>query len=126
MYICCVQIMEKKQTIGLEGMEFFAYHGFYTEEQKIGTTFIVDVYISTKSNDYNKDNLDNTINYELIYSTVQKEMEQTVKLIEHLAERIILELKRQISLENTIKVQIKKMHPPIVGNINNAIVIIEM
>jgi len=47
--------MEKKQTIGLEGMEFFAYHGFYTEEQKIGTTFIVDVYISTKSNEYNKD-----------------------------------------------------------------------
>jgi dihydroneopterin aldolase len=29
----------------LEGMEFFAYHGHYEEEQIIGTKFIVDIEI---------------------------------------------------------------------------------
>ena len=30
----------------LEGMEFFAYHGCFREEQLIGTKFIVDIDIN--------------------------------------------------------------------------------
>ncbi|MDX5443432.1 MAG: dihydroneopterin aldolase, partial [Hymenobacteraceae bacterium] len=33
--------------IALEGMEFFAFHGFYDEEQKIGNKYGVDLYIKT-------------------------------------------------------------------------------
>ena len=32
--------------IALEGMRFFAYHGFYPEENIIGTNYVVDVYIT--------------------------------------------------------------------------------
>jgi dihydroneopterin aldolase len=35
--------MEGKIT--LEGMEFFAHHGYYQEEQKIGNKFAVDIMI---------------------------------------------------------------------------------
>lgn len=120
-----MQFMEKKQTVGLEGMEFYAYHGFYDEEQKIGTVYWVDVHVTTKDNKLSEDNLENTVNYEIIYAIVKKIMSEKSKLIEHLAEKIILELKKKIKVENTIKVQIKKMNPPISGNINNASVSIE-
>jgi hypothetical protein len=33
--------------ISVEGMEFFAYHGCFAEEQVIGTRFIVDFYFET-------------------------------------------------------------------------------
>ena len=32
-------------TIAIQGAEFFAFHGFYAEEQKLGTKFIVDVEV---------------------------------------------------------------------------------
>ena len=32
-------------TIALEGMQFFANHGYYEEEQATNTYFIVDVYV---------------------------------------------------------------------------------
>ena len=31
--------------IALEGMEFFAFHGYYDEEQKIGNKYGIDLYI---------------------------------------------------------------------------------
>jgi dihydroneopterin aldolase len=120
------QIMEKKQTIGLEGMEFFAFHGFYEEEQKIGTKYIVDVYITIYTNTTTEDNIEKTINYEMIYEIVKNEMSNRVKLIEHLGEKIIAQLKERIVVKNKIKITIKKLHPPIAGKINNAIVCIEM
>ncbi|RZK29989.1 MAG: dihydroneopterin aldolase, partial [Hymenobacter sp.] len=30
--------------IALEGLEFFAFHGYYDEEQKIGNKYGVDIY----------------------------------------------------------------------------------
>lgn len=34
-------------TISLEGLEFFAYHGFYDEEQKVGNKYSLDITIHT-------------------------------------------------------------------------------
>ena len=31
--------------IAIEGMQFYAYHGRYQEEQVVGNQFIVDVYM---------------------------------------------------------------------------------
>jgi dihydroneopterin aldolase len=33
--------------ITLEGLEFFAFHGYYDEEQKIGNKYGVDITIET-------------------------------------------------------------------------------
>jgi dihydroneopterin aldolase len=32
-----------KQKVALEGIRFYAYHGFYPEEQKIGNEFFIDL-----------------------------------------------------------------------------------
>jgi dihydroneopterin aldolase len=57
-------------TILLEGMEFFAFHGCFKEEQIIGTKFIIDLYIdfeSTKAEE--TDHLRDTVDYVGLYPT---------------------------------------------------------
>jgi dihydroneopterin aldolase len=49
-------------TISLHGAEFFAYHGFYPEEQLIGAKFIVDIEVNfTPLADIKVDKLANTV-----------------------------------------------------------------
>ena len=35
--------------ISIEGMEFFAYHGCFTEEQIIGTKFRIDLFLEVNT-----------------------------------------------------------------------------
>ncbi len=98
--------------IALEGMQFYAYHGVYEEEQIIGNHFVVDVYIETL---YDKaamtDDLFNTINYELVYLICQAEMRKKYKLLEKLAVEIVNRLKQQFNNIHEVKVRITKKNP---------------
>ncbi|MBX2842823.1 MAG: dihydroneopterin aldolase [Flammeovirgaceae bacterium] len=107
--------------IKLDGIEFFAYHGFYKSERQVGRKFGVDLEVST---DFTKaaeeDSLEETINYEDLYKTIKTEMENPVHLLEFLANNIckkILEL-----FPNVIEVTItlKKYNPPIGGICHSA------
>lgn len=109
--------------IGLEGMRFFAYHGFYPEENVLGTEYVVDVYLETNfSNAAGADDLYQTINYETVYRICEVEMRTNSKLIEALAGRIVLNIKRQFSGLAGIKVRVRKMNPPLPGPVDNALV----
>ncbi len=113
-------------TIALEGMEFYAYHGFYDEETKIGTTFIVDIEVRMIfSKGASSDALEGTVNYETIYFICKQEMKKTSKLLENVAYRIIGRLKSQFGQISSMKVCIKKMNPPLGGKVHSAIVTID-
>ena len=103
-------------TIAIEGMRFYAYHGFYEEEQIIGGTYIVDVYIETN---YKKavanDDLYSTINYETLYLICQVEMRKKTRLIETLADRIVYGIKSQFAKLKEVKVRVRKLNPPLAG-----------
>lgn len=109
--------------IGLEGMRFFAYHGFYPEEQILGTDYIVDVYLET---DFSRaaavDDLYQTINYETVHRICDIEMRCSSKLMEAVASRIVIGLKRQFPSLAGLKVRIRKLHPPLAGPVDNAVV----
>ncbi len=76
--------------ITIEGMEFFAYHGCFKEEQIIGTKFFVDLYIEANTIEAEEtDKLSKTINYQTVYLLVKKEMEIKSKLLEHVGRRIL-------------------------------------
>ena len=54
--------------IALEGMRFYAYHGFYNEERKTGGNYVVDVYIETNlPRQAFQDDLFKTVNYETVH-----------------------------------------------------------
>ena len=106
--------------ISLEGMEFFAYHGCYKEEQIIGTKFIVDLQIDADTASAEvTDNLHDTISYVHLYQIVKKEMEQKSHLLEHVAKRIIDSLKSGFPQIHRIELKIAKINPPIGGKVSH-------
>jgi dihydroneopterin aldolase len=126
--------------IALEGMRFYGYHGFYPEEQVVGTEFMVDVYIDTilvllaPGVKIPEDDIQATLSYETVYQVCKIEMKKPVKLIETLATRILSRLKSQFRnagdddealfrLEvKSILVRVSKFHPPLGGRVERAYV----
>ena len=106
-------------TILLEGMEFFAFHGCFKEEQIIGTKFIVDLQIEADTSiSEDSDHLRDTIDYVGIYHCVKKEMEQKSHLLEHVAKRIMTAVHNDFPAINSIKLKIAKINPPMGGKMH--------
>ena len=102
--------------IRLEGLEFFAHHGYYEEEQKIGNKYTVDIEICLNGNaDYSLDNIDDTINYEEVYEIVKDVMISPTKLLEALADRINKKIKTKFPGIEYTNTTVGKHNPPIKG-----------
>jgi len=100
--------------IALHGAEFFAYHGFYPEEQILGTQFLVDIDVSVKpGGDLVDDEISYTVNYEDLYEIAREEMQHPKKLIETVAQGIINQVKAKYPDVEAIQVSIKKLNPPL-------------
>lgn len=118
--------MQNKLWIGLEAMEFYAHHGVYDEEREKGGKYIVDAFVYTDATQAElNDELDGTVNYELIYAAVSKNMQEPVKLIEHLARKIMNDIKLFVAKDDKIRIKIKKIKPPIDGVVGASLVEIE-
>ncbi|ASU34099.1 dihydroneopterin aldolase [Mucilaginibacter xinganensis] len=112
-------------TISLHGAEFFAFHGFYPEEQKLGNKFIVDVDVDfTPVTDLREDKIANTVDYEKVYNIVEEQMRKTAKLIETVAQNIAEDIKMQFSFADKIRVSIKKLNPPLKGKVEYSNIVI--
>lgn len=102
--------------ISLENMEFFAYHGFYDEEQKIGNKYSVDLRVWV---DFHRaaveDQLRYTVNYEKLYRLVAEVMATPTRLLEHIAQRIAGEVLRRFESVEKVEVAVAKHNPPIGG-----------
>ena len=103
-------------TVALEGMEFFAYHGFYKEEQRIGNKYSVDLRIETDfSKAADEDDLTGTIDYESVYNLVKHEMLHPNKLLESIGQKIIKAVMREFPRVTGVEVSVSKFNPPIGG-----------
>lgn len=108
-------------TIALEGIHVHAYHGFYEEEQIIGNDFVVNIYIDANTSKAAKeDDLFSTVNYEMVYHICLAEMKKTTKLIETVAHRIVERINEQFDKVGGVKVEIKKLNPPVGGKVDAA------
>jgi 7,8-dihydroneopterin aldolase/epimerase/oxygenase len=113
-------------TISLEGMEFFAYHGFYDEEQKIGSKFSIDITIATDlSEAAEKDRLKATVNYEILYKIIADVMQERHRLLEHVGYKIIHSVRSQFPHIQGVTVSVSKFNPPVGGVCTRAKVVIE-
>ncbi|MBE0662529.1 MAG: dihydroneopterin aldolase [Bacteroidales bacterium] len=109
--------------ISVEGMEFFAYHGCFAEEQVIGTRFIVDFYFEADTSDAEvSDDLRQTVNYQTVYQLVKKEMEIKAHLLEHVAHRILKSVMNNFPAINAAEVKISKLNPPLGGKVDKVCV----
>lgn len=153
-----IEIMESKinsqatlrpprQRVALCDLRFFAYHGFYPEEQVLGNEYFVDVAVSF---DYREPETDpaavhndpdsglgaderqkadapfgHTVNYEILYQLIREEMEIPRKLLETACYDIFERLQLNFPFLETITVRIRKSNPPFGGDAATAVVEID-
>ena len=112
--------------IALEGMEFFAFHGYYDEEQKIGNKYGVDLYIDTDLYAAGaSDKLQETVNYEVLYRVVAEEMRAPARLLEHLGHRVLDRVLAEFPHVNGVRISVSKFNPPLGGICHRARVTLE-
>lgn len=112
--------------VALEGMEFFAKHGYYEEERAIGNKYSVDVVLDVDFSDAaSDDKLEGTVNYEKVYEIVSEVMSKEAKLLEHLAGKMIETIKASFPSVKKVVVRVSKHNPPIKGLCKKATVSLE-
>lgn len=104
------------RTVALKDVKFKAFHGFYPEEQLIGSHFSVDVEVTFTPNT-DTENLNVTVNYEEINAILITAMKQTQKLLETVVKNIIDHIIQKYPFIQTATVGIKKMNPPMPGEV---------
>jgi len=105
--------------ISIEGMEFFAYHGCFKEEQVIGTKFNVDLFLTVDTlKAEESDNLHDTVNYQEVFQLVKSEMQVTSKLLEHVGRRILERIKITFPQVEKATLKIRKLNPPLGGKMD--------
>jgi 7,8-dihydroneopterin aldolase/epimerase/oxygenase len=103
-----------KSTIALKGLEFFAYHGYYSEEQKIGNRYGIDIVVHYDVElAGHEDNLQETVNYESLAAIAKKAMSTPARLLESIAVQIIDEIKGRFPEISHSIVTVRKFNPPI-------------
>ncbi|WP_027415793.1 dihydroneopterin aldolase [Aneurinibacillus terranovensis] len=102
----------------LSKMQFYGYHGVFEEENKLGQRFYVDLeaYFDL-SKPGHSDNLEDTINYADIYSTIRQIVEgERYQLVEAVAERIAAKILTKYPVIQETLVRVTKPDPPIPGH----------
>ncbi len=105
--------------ITIKNMEFYAFHGCFDEEQRIGTHFSVDISFETSSVLAEKtDKVEDTVDYSKVYQVIKQEMNKPSHLLEHVARRIINAIKQGFPAIEKISVEVKKLNPPVGGKMD--------
>jgi dihydroneopterin aldolase len=106
----------EQSVIELRGLNFFAYHGVFPEERERGNTFVVDLSLEANiARAIYTDELDDTVNYALVYEVVQREMSVPSLLLEHVCGRIAAALLDEFVALQRVSVCVAKKNPPIEG-----------
>jgi len=112
--------------IFLENVKIYAYHGVLPEEKIIGTYFIVNVELHADLwKSVGTDDLNDTINYAKINEIIHQQMEIPSELMEHVAGRILKNIKVAFPQISFVKVRITKTSPPMKGEMDGVSVEIE-
>src|SRR5688572_8525951 len=104
--------------INVSGIKLHAYHGCLEEESIIGSAYLVDVLIETDFEEAAQtDDLTKTVDYDVVYTIVKREMKIPSKLIEHVARRIADMLIKEMSRIDAVEVSVTKINPPVNGDV---------
>ena len=105
--------------IEIEGMEFYAYHGHFKEEQIVGNRFVVYLRMEVDTDAASKsDELKDAVNYQTAYSIIKQQMEYKSHLLEHIAGRILDNLYNNLKGIKNAEIKISKLNPPMGGKID--------
>lgn len=107
-------------SVHLYDLAFYAFHGAYEGEAKVGNDFRVDLTVRYDENKIKLDSLEDIISYEVLYEIVKNQMDITALLLEEVAEAIILKIRQRYPVSREVSISIFKLQPPISGFMGRA------
>lgn len=104
--------------IELKDIRIYANHGCLTEEEKIGSHYLVSLRVECDlSTASETDALQDTIDYVGLNNIVKKQMAVRAKLLETVGNRIIKNILGSSSKVAHVSVTVSKLNPPIGGDV---------
>jgi 7,8-dihydroneopterin aldolase/epimerase/oxygenase len=100
-------------TIHLEKLRFFAYHGLYELEKKVGNEFEVNISVSFKTENKILTNFSETINYITVYEIVRDEMQKPRELLETLITELAGKIKDRFPQVLKLQIKLFKLNAPL-------------
>jgi dihydroneopterin aldolase len=110
--------------IKLTNIRTFSYHGCLEEEAKIGSNYRIDLTVKTNLKpSAQTDELQDTVDYVDLNRIVVEEMAIRAKLLEHVAQRIMNRVLKELLSVLKIKIEVTKLNPPIGGDVEGVTII---
>ncbi len=104
--------------LALNDLVFWAHHGCFEEERIIGNRFVVQF-----SAEYDmkaaacSDQLEDAVNYQVLYDLIREQMAQPSNLLECVALRILEAIRQRFPQLHQLTVAISKINPPLGGEV---------
>lgn len=111
-----------RQKVALQEMRFFAYHGFYPQEQIIGNEFLLDIETEMDVTGKGDEDISLTVNYERLFEIASEEMRKPRKLLETVAYSILEKIRMEFLSVKSIRIALRKLNPPVAGEVRNSLV----
>lgn len=104
-------------TIRMMNCAFFAHHGVFAEEEKLGQRFYVDAVLNViPANELEDDDIEATVHYGIAFQVIQDIVVGTRRyLIETLAMDIAKALTAKFDQIHSCEITVRKPHAPVAG-----------
>lgn len=104
----------KEQTITLDSLRFYAYHGVDPQEAVVGAWYTVDITLKADvTTAILNDDLKGTVNYAKVTDVVKQQMQIRSALLEHVAGRIANSILDRFPAVSSVTVSVSKVNPPV-------------
>jgi len=114
-----------KRIIRLENVKFYAFHGDFVEEEKAGSSFVLNLAVTTEVNEVMTDSLTDTVDYCILNDILHEEMAKPSKMMEHVIQRVLDRIESENFSINKVFISMKKLNPVFGGNCGASVVEIE-
>lgn len=112
--------------ITLENMQFYAFHGCYTQEQVVGNRFRIDLEFDTDTSAAeHSDSINDTVSYLDMYELVRDEVGITSHILEHVSRRILDRIGERFPSVEWAQVKVSKLAPPLGGQLTGVSLTLE-
>lgn len=110
----------------LENIRIHSNHGCLDEEALIGSDYLIDLIIDADlSKSAKTDELSDTVDYVHLNKIVKEEVLIRSKLLETVANRILLRIENELPMVSFAKIKLSKVNPPIGGNVEKVSIVLE-
>jgi 7,8-dihydroneopterin aldolase/epimerase/oxygenase len=104
--------------ITLNKIRCYAFHGCLKEEGIIGSDYLVNLKVKANLKKSSEtDDLNDTVDYVKLNQIVVNEMNTRSKLLEEVAQRILCEIFKELSMVEKAWVEVSKINPPLGGDV---------